>query len=70
MALSGSVTTNAYTTSNGGTRTVILSWTATQSIADNTTTISWNLKAGGTFSGWVQVSELRVKIDGAEVYST
>lgn len=68
MALSGSVSTNAYTTSDGGTRTVILSWTATQSIPDNTTTISWELKAGGTFSGWVQVSELRVKIDGTEVY--
>lgn len=68
MALSGSVETSAYVCDNGGTRTVILSWTATQSIADNTTTISWNLKAGGTFGGWVQVSELRVTFGDEEVY--
>lgn len=69
MALSGSVTTGAYTCSNGGTRTVICSWTATQSIANNTTTISWEIKAGGTYSGYVQVSELKLTIDGTVVYS-
>lgn len=69
MALTGSVTTGAYTCSDGGTRTVICSWTATQSIANNTTTISWEIKAGGTYSGYVQVSELKLTIDGTVVYS-
>lgn len=69
MALSGSVTTGAYTCSNGGTRTVICAWTATQSTANNTTTISWTIKAGGTYSGYVQVSELKLTIDGTVVYS-
>ena len=68
MALSGSVETNAWTTDSGKTKTVILNWTATQSVANNQTTISWELVGGGTSSGYVVVSELRVKIDGTEVY--
>ena len=69
MALSGSIATSAYTTSSGKTRTVVLSWTATQNVPKNTTTINWVLKGGGTDTGWVQVSELRVTIDGSVVYS-
>lgn len=70
MALSGSVETSSYTFDNGTTRTVVLSWTATQNIVANTSTISWALKGGGTSNAykWVMVSELRVKIDGKEVF--
>lgn len=65
MALSGTVKTNAD--SNG--RYYQLSWTATQSIADNTSTISWTLSAQGYTSGWIAERTLYVTIDGSKVYS-
>jgi hypothetical protein len=64
MALSGSVATNAGEYS----RYYRLNWTATQSIANNTSTISWTLiAAGGT--GWVAERTVYVNIDGTSVYS-
>lgn len=68
MALSGSVETSAWTAESGSKWKVVLNWTATQSIANNTSTISWNLKASTASSGYVVISELRVKIAGTEVY--
>ena len=65
MALSGTVKTNAD--SNG--RYYQLAWTATQSTANNTSTISWTLSAQGYTSGWVAERTLYVTIDGATVYS-
>ena len=43
MAISGSVSTNSY---DG--RYLTCTWSATQSIANNTSTISWTLKGAGT----------------------
>lgn len=63
MALSGSVTT---TTSYS--RSVTLSWTAKQSVANNQSTISWVLKGSGSASGWVQVSEIKITINGSQAY--
>jgi len=63
MALSGSVTTSS---SKG--RSVTLNWSASQSIANNTSTVSWSLVGSGSFSGWVQVSEIRVTINGSQQY--
>lgn len=63
MALSGSVTTTS-----SDSRSVTLNWTASQSIENNASTISWNLKGSGSNSGWVVVSELRVTINGTQVY--
>lgn len=63
MALSGSVTTSSY---EG--RSVTLNWTATQSVANNTSTISWSLVGSGSASGWVTVSELKVTINGSQAY--
>ena len=65
MALSGTVKTNAD--SNG--RYYQLSWTATQSAANNTSTISWTLSAQGYSGGWLAERTLYVTIDGATVYS-
>ena len=65
MALSGTVKTNAD--SNG--RYYQLSWTATQSTANNTSTISWTLSAQGYSGNWVAERTLYVTIDGATVYS-
>lgn len=65
MALSGTVKTNAD--SNG--RYYQLSWTATQSTANNTSTISWTLSAQGYSGGWLAERTLYVTIDGATVYN-
>ena len=72
MALSGSVSTNKYTTTNHGTIGLILSWTASQSIANNQTTINWTLKSNGTMSSgyYVQAGPVTVKIAGTTVLNT
>lgn len=64
MALSGSVATNAGEYS----RYYRLNWTATQSIANNTSTISWTLTAAGG-TGWVAERTVYVNIDGTSAYS-
>ena len=68
MALSGKVETSAWTADSGSTWKVVLNWTATQSIANNTSTISWNIKVSTDSGGYVVVSEIRAKIAGEEVY--
>ena len=65
MALSGTVKTNAD--SNG--RYYQLTWSATQSAVNNTSTISWTLSAQGYSGGWVAERTLYVTIDGATVYN-
>ncbi len=64
MALSGTVTTNSW---DG--RHYILSWSATQSIANNTSTISWTLSAAGGSAYWYMERTLNVVIAGSTVYS-
>lgn len=60
MALSGSVNTTGY---DG--RYLVLSWTAIQDIATNTSTISWTLKGAGTGgSGWYRSGPFEVTING------
>lgn len=65
MALSGTVKTNAD--SNG--RYYQLTWSATQSAVNNTSTISWTLSAQGYSGYWVAERTLYVTIDGATVYN-
>lgn len=67
MALSGSVTTSAYTSGNVS-RSVTLNWTATQSVSTNKSTVSWSLVGAGSQSGYMVVSEIRITINGSEVY--
>ena len=62
MALNGSVNTNAY---NG--RYYTLSWTATQSVANNQSTINWTLPAAGISGGWTAERTLIVDIAGTKV---
>lgn len=64
MALSGSVSTSSY---DG--RYCELEWTATQSISDNTSTISWTLSAKGGRTSWYTDRTIYVNIDGDQVYS-
>ena len=66
MASSGSITTNE----NSG-RSVTLAWSiSSQSIADNTSTLSWTLKGSGSASGWVKAGGFKAVINGTTVYST
>lgn len=64
MATSGSVNTSSY---QG--RYYQLSWTAKPNVADNTSTISWTLKAVGGTSSWYAERTLKVVIAGETVYS-
>ena len=64
MALSGSVNTSSY---DG--RYYTLSWTATQSVANNTSTISWTLSANGGNSSWYAERTLKAVIAGTTVYT-
>lgn len=65
MALSGSFNTSGY---EG--RYLTFSWTATQDIATNTSTISWTLKGAGTGeAGYYMSGPFKVVIAGAEVYT-
>lgn len=65
MALSGSLT------SSGGYqgRNYTLSWTATQSVANNTSTINWTLEAVGGTSNWYAERTLKVVIAGNTVFT-
>ena len=70
MALSGSFNTNKFNTSSSGSIGFNLSWTATQSIETNSTTISWTLKTNGTMSSGYSVTggPIGVYIGGIQVY--
>ena len=68
MALSGSVSTNGCSGEGEG-RYYTLSWTATQSIANNTSTISWTLSTAGGYSSWITERTVYVDIDGERVFS-
>lgn len=65
MALSGTVNTSKY---DG--RYLRLSWTATQSVANNTSTIKWTLSAVGGNSSWYKTGPVTCTINGTTVYSS
>lgn len=64
MALSGSVTTDYWYSSGGQSRGYRLDWTAIQSIANNSSVISWSLSTDGTYSSRVAERTLYVVIAG------
>ena len=67
MASSGSFNTSGYSG-----RYLTFSWSvASQNIANNQTTINWNLKgAGGPTNNWYKAGNFAVVIDGATVYAS
>lgn len=68
MASSGSITTNEK---EG--RSITLSWSiSSQSVADNTSTLSWTLKGSGSSGGssWVMSGAFKAVINGTTVYSS
>lgn len=67
MALSGSLTTNAY----GGVRSLTLTWSGTQSVSGNSTTITWTLSGSGStanYNPWYMTGPTKVVIDGSQVH--
>lgn len=71
MASSGSFNTSGYG-SGSWNRYLNFSWSVkSQSIANNTTTISYTLKgAGGATDNWYQAGNFKLVIDGKTVYSS
>ena len=66
MALSGSVRTSTY-----GSMGLVFSWSATQNVSKNQSTISWNVKSFGQASNfWYMAGNFKVVIDGSTVYSS
>ena len=61
MALSGSLTVYGYAppAPHGGQRNYVLSWTATQNISSNTSTVSWSIQAVGSGTDWTRMKEWR-----------
>lgn len=72
MATSGSVrTTGEWKDSGGKTRYLTFYWEETsQSIANNTTTISWKIMPEGTYLYNVSMADFLVTINGDSVYET
>ena len=64
MALNGSFKVTGYQD-----KYMTFSWSATQSITDNTSTITWQLTGGDPDGGYVKAGGFKVIIDGETVYS-
>lgn len=70
MATSGSWNTTKYTTSSSGTIGLNLSWTLkSQSIEDNTSTISYTLKSNGTMSSgyYIKAGPVTLRMNGTNL---
>ncbi len=69
MALSGSLRTSAWTSPNGDNVSLLFSWTATQDVTSNTSTISWTLTGSrSSATAYVSAGGFKVVIDGETVY--
>ena len=69
MASSGSFQTNGFNLSDG-TRTLEFVWSViSRSLANNTTTISWTLRGGGTSGQYVNTTNVKLTFDGETVFS-
>lgn len=66
MALSGSVSSSTYDSVG-----IKLTWSATQNVGKNQSTIKWTLKSYGRKSNeWWMAGNFKVVIDGSTVYSS
>lgn len=63
MALSGSVTTTSCKK-----RSLTLTWSATQNVSNNTSSISWRLKGSGSYNGYVSIYGVKITINGVIVH--
>lgn len=63
MALSGVVTTSSHSG-----RSITLNWVATQPVGENKSHVSWELVGSGSAGGYVVVCEIKVTINGKQVF--
>ena len=69
MATSGSVSTSSWISNYGYSRYVTVSWSRKSiDVEKQTTTISWTLTSGGSYTGHVMSGPFYVYIDNKEVY--
>ena len=64
------VTSGSFNTSAYSNRYLTFSWTCTQDVSTNTSTISWTLKGAGSASGYYKAAPFSVTIAGEEVYNS
>lgn len=64
MALEGNYKITGYSD-----KYMLFAWSATQNVANNTSTISWQLTGGDPDGGYVKAGGFKVVIDGETVYS-
>lgn len=69
MASSGNFYTSGYTTDSGDLVRLKFSWTMTQDLENNTSTISWKLTGSRKNNAYVNAGGFKVTIDGETVYS-
>lgn len=63
------VTSGSFATTSCQGRSLTFSWSQkSQSIENNTTTISWELIGSGTFDGYVKCGNFKVVVNGVTVY--
>lgn len=70
MALSGSFYTTAWYNDNGDAVRLRFSWSASQSISGNYSTVYWTVSGSRSESGYVKAGNFIVAINGSTVYST
>lgn len=68
MASSGTVYTGKWYAESGSWWRVYVSWSSTQDIATNTSTIKWNAYVDSSSSGYVWINEISVWIGGSRVW--
>lgn len=68
MALSGTVKTSSYSTGNGS-MYYVFSWSATQNISANKSTVSWTLKTAGSMTGYIAERTVNLRINGSTKWS-
>lgn len=69
MAKNGHTETKYWYADSGGYRCLALDWKQeSQNFEKNTTTISYTLKGAGSYTGWVNVRNISLSINGTTVY--
>lgn len=66
MALSGSIVTNHFSNSTVKETWLTFNWNATQNIAENTSTVSWNVTVSRVNTSWVQFYNTSIIVNGTQ----
>lgn len=66
MALSGSIVTNHFSNSTVKETWLTFNWNATQNIAENSSTVSWNVTVSRVNTSWVQFYNTSIIVNGTQ----